>query len=128
VQVCGFAAGGHGSDGMKKSVLVPSDSGMPPAAGGETLGEASDLFGAAASPEVAIRALEEGLVLNAFARVHTEHNMSGVVRDGRGVGASMRARCFAGGWAGWTGPQQSVAPQLAGSQESAVPEQSAGPQ
>jgi hypothetical protein len=73
---------------MKKSVLVPSDSRMPPAAGGETLGEASNLFGAAASPEVAIRALEEGLILNAFARVHTEHNINGVVRDGHGVGGA----------------------------------------
>jgi hypothetical protein len=78
---------------------------------GVGMGKACNLFSAAAFPEVAVRALEERLVLNAFPRVQVERSMSGmhgVMADGCGVtgaGGSngsfeacmKHACCFAGG-------------------------------
>jgi hypothetical protein len=56
----------------------------------EALGEVSNLFSAAVFPALAIRALEERLVLtvNTFTRVHMDcsmHDMHGVIADGSGV-------------------------------------------
>jgi hypothetical protein len=88
-QVRGFAAGGHGSDGDEEEGV--GTFGFRDATGGETLGKASDFFGAAAFPEVAVRALEERLVLNGFTRVHMERSMRGmrgVIADGGGVGGA----------------------------------------
>jgi hypothetical protein len=95
-QVRGFAAGGHGSDGDEEECVGAF--GCGDATGGESLGKVSDLFGAAAFPDVAVRALEECLVLNPFTRVHMECSMCsmrGVIADGHGVnGAGGSKGCF----------------------------------
>jgi hypothetical protein len=104
-QVRGFAAGGHGSDGDEEEGV--GTFGLGDATSGETLGEASNLFSAAAIPDVAIRALEERL----YSMLSPESTWSAActacvvssrmamvsvgLEAARAV--SMRARFFAGG-------------------------------